>query len=133
VGKFASSCNAPLSFDRDWRKFARWQSERKVLSQPKNTRRFLRFSIATLATLSPPLSWFWPNPSISSQLIDNLNASIHLRALLTDLFLLDEILRKHVKPAGFSGSSLASRFRCTSWTLKMSPPPLPTGSKSDSE
>ena len=32
-------------------------------------------------------------PTISSQLIDNLNASIHLRALLTDLFLLDEILK----------------------------------------
>lgn len=32
-------------------------------------------------------------PSISSALIDNLNASIHLRALLTDLFLLDEVLR----------------------------------------
>ena len=31
-------------------------------------------------------------PVISSQLIDNLNASIHLRALLTDLFLLTEIL-----------------------------------------
>jgi hypothetical protein len=30
-------------------------------------------------------------PVISSQLIDNLNASIHLRALLTDLFLLSEI------------------------------------------
>jgi hypothetical protein len=30
-------------------------------------------------------------PSISSQLIDNLNASIHLRALLTDLFLISEI------------------------------------------
>ncbi len=29
---------------------------------------------------------------ISSQLIDNLNASIHLRALLTDLFLISEIL-----------------------------------------
>ena len=28
---------------------------------------------------------------ISSELIDNLNASIHLRALLTDLFLLSEI------------------------------------------
>ena len=38
-------------------------------------------------------------PAISSQLIDNLNASIHLRALLTDLFLLDEILKKHVNPA----------------------------------
>ena len=30
---------------------------------------------------------------ISSQLIDNLNASIHVRALLTDLFLLDEALK----------------------------------------
>jgi hypothetical protein len=28
--------------------------------------------------------------AIGSQLIDNLNASIHLRALLTDLFLIDE-------------------------------------------
>jgi hypothetical protein len=37
--------------------------------------------------------------AISSQLIDNLNASIHLRALLTDLFLLGEILRKQSKPA----------------------------------
>ncbi len=29
-------------------------------------------------------------PSIGSQVIDNLNASIHMRALLTDIFLLDE-------------------------------------------
>lgn len=34
-------------------------------------------------------------PSISSQVIDNLNASIHLRALLTDLFLIDEALKGH--------------------------------------
>ena len=34
-------------------------------------------------------------PIVSSQLIDNLNASIHLRALLTDLFLVDEILKLH--------------------------------------
>lgn len=34
-------------------------------------------------------------PSISSQLVDNLNASIHLRALLTDLFLIDEVLKAH--------------------------------------
>lgn len=32
-------------------------------------------------------------PSVSSQLIDNLNASIHLRALLTDLFLVDSLIR----------------------------------------
>jgi hypothetical protein len=31
--------------------------------------------------------------TIGSQIVDNLNASIHLRALLTDLFLLDEALK----------------------------------------
>lgn len=36
-------------------------------------------------------------PALSSQLIDNLNASIHVRALLTDLFLLGEVLRARVK------------------------------------
>lgn len=35
--------------------------------------------------------------AISSQLIDNLNASIHLRALLTDIFLLHGILRDRMK------------------------------------
>jgi len=38
-------------------------------------------------------------PTISSQLIDNLNASIHLRALLTDLFLLDEVAKLHQSAA----------------------------------
>ncbi|HJZ73813.1 MAG TPA: hypothetical protein VKE51_18860 [Vicinamibacterales bacterium] len=33
-------------------------------------------------------------PAISSQVVDNLNASIHLRALLTDLFLIDEVLKQ---------------------------------------
>jgi hypothetical protein len=33
-------------------------------------------------------------PVISSQLIDNLNASIHLRALLTDVFFIGEIVGK---------------------------------------
>lgn len=32
-------------------------------------------------------------PALSSQLIDNLNALIHLRSLLTDLFFIDEILK----------------------------------------
>src|SRR5262249_876978 len=38
-------------------------------------------------------------PSLSSQLIDNLNASIHLRALLTDVFLIDEVLKLQRPPA----------------------------------
>ena len=37
--------------------------------------------------------------SISSQMVDNLNASIHLRALLTDLFLIDEIVRPEAEAA----------------------------------
>ena len=32
-------------------------------------------------------------PGISSQMVDNLNASIHVRALLTDVFIVDEILK----------------------------------------
>jgi hypothetical protein len=40
-------------------------------------------------------------PAIGSQLIDNLNASIHLRALLADLFLLTEALEaRRAKTAG---------------------------------
>jgi hypothetical protein len=43
-------------------------------------------------------------PSISSQLIDNLNASVHLRALLTDVFLLGEVLRARQVAAQSAGS-----------------------------
>lgn len=37
--------------------------------------------------------------AISSQLIDNLNASIHVRALLTDVFLIDEAMKERAAPA----------------------------------
>jgi hypothetical protein len=43
-------------------------------------------------------------PALSSQLIDNLNASIHLRALLTDLFLIDEILKARLESHETAGS-----------------------------
>lgn len=43
---------------------------------------------ATLAGVRLVLS----QDGISSQLIDNLNANIHFRALLTDLFLMDELI-----------------------------------------
>ncbi len=36
-------------------------------------------------------------PSIGSQLVDNLNASIHLRAVLTDLFLFDAVVRPSIE------------------------------------
>jgi hypothetical protein len=44
-------------------------------------------------------------PTIGSPLIDNLNASIHLRALLTDLFLLTEIAKIQRTPAKPMASS----------------------------
>jgi hypothetical protein len=51
-----------------------------VLEQDaRNTRAALRLVLAQRA--------------LSSQLIDNLNASIHIRALLTDIFLIDETLK----------------------------------------
>lgn len=57
----------------------------------------------TLAALQLVLA----QPSISSQLVDNFNASIHVRALLTDLFLIDEILKAGADatsaPAGARG------------------------------
>ncbi len=43
-------------------------------------------------------------PAISSQLVDNLNASIHVRALLTDLFLIDEILKQRIAAQAKTGS-----------------------------
>ena len=43
-------------------------------------------------------------PAISSQLIDNLNASMHLRALLTDLFLVSDIVKQQMLPAIATGS-----------------------------
>jgi hypothetical protein len=45
-------------------------------------------------------------PTLSSQLIGNLNASIHVRALLTDLFPLSEVAniqRRAAKPMASGG------------------------------
>jgi hypothetical protein len=49
-------------------------------------------------------------PAIGSQLIDNLNASIHLRALLADLFLVTEALDvRRAKAAAESNGAVESR------------------------
>ena len=55
----------------------------------------------TMANLPRPLSHvldgvLLAQPSISSQLVDNLNAFTHLHALLTDLFLMNDILRSQL-------------------------------------
>jgi len=54
------------------------------------------FSLGTAAPVSVAqgaIGMVLDSGAIGSLLIDNLNASIHLRALLTDLFLIDEVLK----------------------------------------
>lgn len=54
---------------------------------------FLKTLEADAATTQAAIRMALAKPGISSQLIDNINASIHVRALLTDVFVIDEILR----------------------------------------
>lgn len=54
---------------------------------------FLEVIRQDVAKAGTAIRFVLAQPSIGSQLVDNLNASIHLRALLTDLFLLDEALK----------------------------------------
>jgi len=54
---------------------------------------FLKTLEADAATTQSALRLVLGRPGISSQMIDNLNASIHVRALLTDVFVIDEILK----------------------------------------
>lgn len=76
--------------------------KRRNLGQPERYSAFLgvleRDASDSLAAIHLALA----QPVISSQLIDNLNASIHLRALLTDLFLIDEILKPQPAPQKFA-------------------------------
>jgi len=55
-------------------------------------------------------------PEISSQMVDNLNASIHLRALLTDLFLVDEVLKTQRQSADL----IAIPYGCSGATKNQS-------------
>jgi hypothetical protein len=54
---------------------------------------FLKTLEADAFTTQSALRLVLGQPGISSQMIDNINASIHVRALLTDVFIVDEILR----------------------------------------
>jgi len=74
--------------------FARAAAERR-LSCATQIEAFLRVLRRDADASQAAVQLTLAQPSIGSQLVDNLNASIHLRALLTDLFLLDEILKSH--------------------------------------
>lgn len=69
----------------------------KVLDSPSSHKytAFLDVLNADMAKALAAMELVLAQRSISSQLIDNLNASLHVRTLLTDIFLLDEILKLH--------------------------------------
>jgi len=54
---------------------------------------FLETLDADAATTQAALRLVMGQKGISSQMIDNINASIHVRALLTDVFIVDEIIK----------------------------------------
>src|ERR1700740_2938988 len=83
IAGLAENCTAAGTQER-WEPAERYYTFFKVLGRDADD---------SLAAIELVLA----QPAISSQLIDNLNASIHLRALLTDLFLVSEVLRTHVK------------------------------------
>ena len=60
---------------------------------------FLKTIEADAATTQAALRLVLGQPGISSQMIDNVNASIHVRALLTDVFIIDEVLRAAPPPS----------------------------------
>lgn len=68
--------------------------EREALEPAERYRAFLTVIDGDARNALAAMQLVLVQPSISSQLVDNLNASIHLRALLTDLFLIDEILKE---------------------------------------
>jgi len=67
--------------------------KKKRLGPAERYRAFIRVIEQDAGIARAAIQLVLAQPSISSQLIDNLNALIHVRALLTDLFLIDEVLK----------------------------------------
>jgi hypothetical protein len=91
IAGLAENCTAAVKQER-WEPAERYYTFFKVLGRDADD---------SLAAIELVLA----QPAISSQLIDNLNASIHLRALLTDLFLLSEIVETQRVPRSQAASS----------------------------
>jgi hypothetical protein len=91
IAGLAENCTAAVKQER-WEPAERYYTFFKVLGRDADD---------SLAAIELVLA----QPAISSQLIDNLNASIHLRALLTDLFLVSEIVETQRGPRSQAASS----------------------------
>jgi hypothetical protein len=90
--EFLGRCNTALN---DFGEFLNRFTDRLGLEPPGVYRAFIAVIDRDARDAQAALQLVLAQPAISSQLVDNLNASIHLRALLTDLFLIDEVLKAH--------------------------------------
>jgi hypothetical protein len=79
--------------------------QQECLEPVERYRAFFEMLVRDAADSLAAIELVLAQAAISSQLIDNLNASIHLRALLTDLFLLTEIVKPQPMPAKPAASS----------------------------
>lgn len=66
--------------------------EPEQLAPVERYQAFFRVLVRDAESSAAAVELVLAQPAISSQLVDNLNASMHLRALLADLFLITEIL-----------------------------------------
>ena len=66
--------------------------EEEAPLSPDRLQAFRQVLAADAARAGVALALVQAQPIATSQLVDNLNASVHVRTLLTDLFLLDEVL-----------------------------------------
>jgi len=69
--------------------------DEKQVEQPEHYQNFIEVLRRDAENALSAVRLVLAQDSISSQMVDNLNAMIHLRALLTDVFLIDEILSPH--------------------------------------
>jgi len=67
-------------------------SDGRVVESHKNFTEVLKEDAKKSSAI---ISFVLKQERVTSQLVDNTNASIHLRALLTDIFLLDEMLKSN--------------------------------------
>ena len=67
--------------------------EERGVSNPERYHAFIDLLRRDAADALAAIQLVLAQSAITSQMVDNLNAMIHVRALLTDVFLIDEILR----------------------------------------
>ena len=78
--------------------FARLVEEREI-AQAERYHAFIDVLRQDAGNALAPIELVLAQSAISSQMIDNFNALIHIRALLTDVFLIDEILNPNAPQA----------------------------------